>query len=58
MLPARETTLTFSIMCLSPLMSKVYLVKFFSKLYVTFILQWTAFIFGRDKEEDQQACHM
>ena len=28
----------------------------FSKLYVTFILQWIDFIFGRDKEEDQSAC--
>ena len=26
---------------------------FFSKLYVTFILKWIAFIFGRDEEEDQ-----
>ena len=26
-------------------------VYFFSKLYVTFILQWIAFVFGRDKEE-------
>ena len=26
---------------------------FFSKLYVTFILRWIAFIFGRDEEEDQ-----
>ena len=26
---------------------------FFSKLYVTFILQLIAFIFGRDEEEDQ-----
>ena len=26
---------------------------FFSKFYVTFILQWIAFIFGSDKEEDQ-----
>ena len=25
----------------------------FSKLYVTFILQWIAFIFGRNEEEDQ-----
>ena len=34
--------------------SKVYLlVNLFSKLYVTFTLQWIAFIFGRDKEEDQ-----
>ena len=34
--------------------SEVYLlVNFFSKLYVTFILQWIAFIFGRDEVEDQ-----
>ena len=47
-------TLTFSIMCLSPLTSEVYLLfNLFSKLYVTFTLQWIAFIFGRDKEEDQ-----
>ena len=39
--------------------SEVYLlVNLFSKLYVTFILQWIAFIFGRDEEEDQQMCHM
>ena len=51
---AREITLTLFVMYLSPLMSKVYLlVNFFSKLYVTFILQWIAFIFGRDEEEDQ-----
>ena len=31
---------------------------FFSKLYVTFILQWIAFIFGRDEEEDQEGCHV
>ena len=50
---ARETTLFFSVMYLSPLMSKVYLlVNLYSKLYVTFILQWIAFIFNRDKEED------
>ena len=29
------------------------LVNLFSKLYVTFILQWIAFIFGRNEEEDQ-----
>ena len=29
------------------------LVNFFTKLYVTFILQWIAFIFGRDEEENQ-----
>ena len=34
--------------------SQVYLlVKRFSKLYVTFILQRIAFIFGRDEEDDQ-----
>ena len=34
--------------------SEVYLsVNLFSKLYVTFFLQWIAFIFGRDEEEDQ-----
>ena len=34
--------------------SKVYLlVNLFSKLYVTFILQWIVFIFGRDEQEDQ-----
>ena len=50
----RETTLTFSIMYLSPLTSDIYLlVNLFSKLYVTFTLQWIAFIFGRDREEDQ-----
>ena len=42
-----------------PLTSDVcLLVNLFSKLYVTFILQWIAFIFGRDKKEDQKACHM
>ena len=36
---ARETTLTFFIMYLSPLMSEVYfLVNCVSQLYVTFIL--------------------
>ena len=51
---ARETTHTFSVMYLSPLTSEVYLlVNLFSKLYVTFTLLWIAFIFGRDKEEDQ-----
>ena len=34
--------------------SQVYLlVNLFSKLYVTFILLWIAFIFGRDEEGDQ-----
>ena len=52
MLHARETTLF--IMYLPPLMSEVYLlVNLFSKLYVTVILRWIAFIFGGDKEEDQ-----
>ena len=50
----RETTLTFSVLYLTSLTSEVYLlVNLFSKLYVTFTLQWIAFIFGRDKEEDQ-----
>ena len=30
----------------------------FFRSYVTFILQWIAFIFGRDEEEDQQVFHM
>ena len=56
---AREINFTFSVMYLSPLMSKVYLlVKLFSMLYITFILQWIAFIVGMDKEKDQQVCHM
>ena len=39
--------------------SQVYLlVNFFSRLYVTVILQWITFILGRDEEEDQLACHM
>ena len=51
---AKETTLTFSVMYLSPLTSEVYLLVFlFSELYVNFTLQWIAFIFGRDKEEDK-----
>ena len=51
---ARETTLTFSVMYLPPLTSEVYLfVNLFSKLFVTFTLQWIAIIFGKDKEEDQ-----
>ena len=34
--------------------SEVYLlVNLFSKMYVSFILQWIAFIFGRDEKEDQ-----
>ena len=51
---ARQTSLTLFVMYLSPLTLEVYLlVNLFSKLYVTFVLQWIAFIFGRDKEEDQ-----
>ena len=50
----QETTLPSFVMYLSPLTSEVYLlVNIFSKLYVTFILHWIAFIFGKDKEEDQ-----
>ena len=49
----RQLSLLF-VMYLSPLMSAVYLlVNLFSKLHVTFILQWIGFIFGRDEEEDQ-----
>ena len=29
------------------------LVNFFSKLYITFILPWIAFIFDMNEEEDQ-----
>ena len=51
---ARETTLTLFIMYLSPLSSEVYLlVNLFTKLYVTFIVNWIAFIFNRDEDEDQ-----
>ena len=54
MLHAREITITFFVIYLSPLTSEVYLfVNLFSKLYVTFIFQWIAFIFGRDEEKDQ-----
>ena len=51
----QESQLTHSsVMYLSPLTSEVHvLVSLFSKLYITFILKWIAFIFGRDKEEDQ-----
>ena len=51
---ARETTLTLFLMHLSPLTSEVYLlVNPFTKLYITFILNRIAFIFGRDDDEDQ-----
>ena len=47
----RDNSLHFFFMYLSPLTSGLYLLVnlFFSKLYVTFILQWIAFIFGRDE---------
>ena len=57
----RETTLTCFVIYLSPLTSEVYLLVnlfFFSKLYVTFFLQWIVFIFGEDEEDDQWACRM
>ena len=42
------------VMYLAPLTSEVYLlVNLFTKLYVIFILNWIAFIFGRDEDEDQ-----
>ena len=51
---ARETTLTLFVMYLSPLTSEVYLlVNLFTKLYITFILNWIAIIFGRNEDEDQ-----
>ena len=51
---ASETILTLFVVYLSPLTSEVYLlVNLFTKLYVTFILNWIAFIFGRDDDEDQ-----
>ena len=51
---ARETTHTLFVMYLSPPTSEIYLlVNFFTKLYITFILNWVAFIFGRDEDEDQ-----
>ena len=50
---ARETTHTLFVMSLSPLTSKVYLlVNLFTKLYVTFIINWIAFILGGDEDED------
>ena len=56
---ARETTLSFFVMYLPPLTSEVYLlVNLFSKLYITFILQWIAFIFGRGEEEDRISRHV
>ena len=51
---AREMSLTFFVKYLPLPTSEVYLlVNLFSKLYVTIILQWIAFIFDRDDEEDQ-----
>ena len=51
---ARETTLTLFVMYLSPLTYEVYLlVNLFTKLYITFIINRIAFMFGRDEDEDQ-----
>ena len=53
---ARETTLTLFFMYSSLLTSRFPGLPFgypFSKLYVTFIFQLIAFIFGRDEEDDQ-----
>ena len=48
----QEKQLSISVMYLSHLTLEVkLLVNLFSKLYVTFILQWIAFIFGKDKNE-------
>ena len=50
----KEKTVTLFFMYLSSLMFKVYLlVNLFTKLYITFILNQIAFIFGRDENEDQ-----
>ena len=50
---AREITHTMFIMYLSPLTSEVYLlVNRFTKLYIAFILNRIAFIFGRDEDEN------
>ena len=57
--PCKRDNSHFLCYVLIPLMSEVYLlVNLLSKLYVTFILQWIAFVFGRDEEEDQLGCHM
>ena len=54
LLHTRETTHYLLYVLISPDKSKIYcLVNLYSKLYVTFILKWIAFIFGRDEEEDQ-----
>ena len=51
---AKRTTLTLFVMYLSPLTSEVnLLVNLFTKLYITFILNRIAYIFGRDEDEDQ-----
>ena len=51
--------LSFKIAMSRQVLSQVnLLVNLFSKLYVTFILQWIAFIFDRNEEEDQQMFHM
>ena len=51
---ARETPLTLFVMYLSPLTSEVcLLVNLFTKLYITFIHNWIAFIFCRDEDENQ-----
>ena len=51
---AREITVTLFVMYLSSLTSEVYLlVNLFTKLYITFSLNWIALIFGRDEDEEQ-----
>ena len=50
----QERQLILFVMYLSPLTPEVYhLVNLFTKLYVTFIFYWIAFIFDRDEDEDQ-----
>ena len=51
---ARETTVLYVLIFPDVRMPQGYLlVNLFSKLYVTFILQPIAFIFGWDEEDDQ-----
>ena len=52
----RDNSHFLSYVLISPDVRGLHLLNPFSKLYVTFILQWIAFIFGRDEEEDQCAC--
>ena len=50
---ARETTHFVCYVLISPMFEVYLLVNIFIKLYITFILNWIVFIFGRDEDEDQ-----